>query len=250
MEMPDHKETPDVISYQALRKLVGVLALAFPLGLVIGAWLRCPVPGLELQPSISGYYHTAMRDVFVGTLCVVAFFLFSYRGYRNSPWDAFAAKAACVFALGVAGFPTGLDASYPVCTVVPPVPAPGWVGAVHYAFAAALFATLAVFSLVMFTKSTGPMTPEKKQRNVVYRVCGVLMCLCMVLILLDRLFLLKAPLQAYKPVFWLEATALWAFGFSWLTKGEFLFPDPPRARAKQVMPPRIQGSPTPWARPD
>ena len=218
-------ETPDVISYQELRKLVGFLALAFPLVLVIGAVLRCSVPGVELQSSISGYYHTAMRDVFVGTLCVVAFFLFSYRGYRDSPWDAIAAKVACVFALGVAGFPTGVEAPYPACTMVPSTTIPSWVGTVHYAFAAALFATLAVFSLVLFTKSKGGMTAAKKKRNVIYRVCGVVMCLCMVLILLYRVFFDHTPLRAYKPVFWLEATALWAFGVSWLTKGEVLFPD-------------------------
>lgn len=193
-------------------------------------------PGVELQNSISGYYHTEMRDMFVGTLCVVAFFLFSYRGYRDSPWDAIAAKAVCVFALGVAGFPTGVDASSPACTIMPdPIP-PSWVGTVHYAFAAALFATLAVFSLVLFTKSKGRMTVTKKKRNLIYRVCGVVMCLCMVLILLYRVFFTQTPLQAYKPVFWLEAAALWAFGVSWLTKGEFLFPDRPGDDNSEAVP--------------
>ena len=219
--------TPDVISYQELRKLVGFLALAFPVGLVVGALLLCPARGVDLQSSISGYYHTPARDVFVGTLCIVAFFLFSYRGYRDSPWDAVAAKAACAFALGVAAFPTGLEAPYPACTLAPAAAA-AWVGTVHYVCAALLFTTLAVFSLVLFTKSKGGMTAEKKQRNALYRVCGVVMCLCMVLILLYRVFFEQTPLRAYKPVFWLEATALWAFGVSWLTKGELLFPDPPR----------------------
>jgi hypothetical protein len=30
---------------------------------------------------------------------------------------------------------------------------------------------------------------------------------------------------AWKPVFWLESLALWAFGFSWLIKGETLWQD-------------------------
>jgi hypothetical protein len=111
--------------------------------------------------------------------------------------------------------------------MVPCTTIPSWVGTIYYAFAASLFATLAVFSLVLFTKSKGRMTAAKKKRNTIYRVCGVVMCLCMVLILLYRVFFLQTPLRAYKPVFWLEATALWAFGMSWLTKGEFLFPDQP-----------------------
>ena len=217
-------QKPDLISYQELRRLVGLLALLFPVGLVVGALLLCSARQVALQSSISGYYHTALRDEFVGTLCVVAFFLFSYRGY--SRWDAFAAKAACVFALGVAFFPTGLDKPYPACTIVPAATS-AWVSQAHYLFATLLFSTLAVFSLVLFTKSKGRMTAQKKKRNVLYRVCGVVMCLCMALILLDRVFLEQTWLQAYKPVFWLEATALWAFGLSWLTKGEFLFGDRP-----------------------
>jgi hypothetical protein len=32
-------------------------------------------------------------------------------------------------------------------------------------------------------------------------------------------------LQQYKPVFWFETIAVWAFGLSWLTKGNVLFKD-------------------------
>ena len=158
-------QTPDVISYQEFRKLVGFLALAFLLALVIGAVLRCPVSGVELQSSISGYYYTAMRDVFVGTLCVVVFFIFFYWGYHDNPWDAVAAKAAYVFVLGVAGFLTKVEAPYPACTIRPGTTIPSWVGTIHYAFAASLFATLAVFSLVLFTKSKGRMTAAKKPQD-------------------------------------------------------------------------------------
>ena len=31
--------------------------------------------------SISSYYHSVMRDIFVGSLCAVGTFLISYRGY-------------------------------------------------------------------------------------------------------------------------------------------------------------------------
>jgi hypothetical protein len=52
---------------------------------------------------------------------------------------------------------------------------------------------------------------------------------CMVLILVY--FLLpqgaKAGLSAAHPIFWLESIAIWAFGFSWLTKGETILKDKP-----------------------
>jgi hypothetical protein len=34
-----------------------------------------------------------------------------------------------------------------------------------------------------------------------------------------------SPLAGIKPIFWLESFVLWAFGFSWLIKGETLWKD-------------------------
>ncbi len=31
--------------------------------------------------------------------------------------------------------------------------------------------------------------------------------------------------ESFNPIFWLEAIALWAFGISWLTKGETILID-------------------------
>jgi len=213
--------TPKIIPYQQLRKIVGMLGLLFPIILVLGsiALGNCVWP--DIQSSISGYYHTNMRDVFVGVLCIVAFFMFSYEGY--SKWDALAGKMACVFALGVAFFPTSVDLPYNACTIIP-AHAIYWVSKVHYISAALLFFTLTLFSLVLFTKSDGEMTPQKKKRNLIYRICGTIMFLCIALIGFYFAFFQHIVLT-WKPVFWAEAISLWAFGASWLTKGGFIFKD-------------------------
>ncbi|KUG09047.1 hypothetical protein [Solirubrum puertoriconensis] len=215
-------ERPFIISYFALRRTVGWLGIAFPLVLILGSVTLSNCEWPDIQSSISGYYHTVMRDVFVGTLCIVAFFLFAYRAY--SPWDAVAGRAASVFALGVAFFPTTLEPPYTVCTRLPLAPAP-WVGTVHYICAALLFTIFTLFSLVLFTRTDHYVTPSKRIRNGVYRGCGTVMAACIAL--LTAYFLLDEPaaLRPYKPVFWLEGIALISFGISWLTKGEFLFPD-------------------------
>ena len=53
------------------------------------------------------------------------------------------------------------------------------------------------------------------------------MSLCIVLIVI--LYLIPdevaSPIKVYKPVFWLEAIAVVAFGISWLTKGEAILKD-------------------------
>src|SRR5688500_3060530 len=65
------------LTYRNLRVGMGVLAVAFPLLL----WWIGLVCSVELQRSISAYYHTSMRDVFVGVLFAVGAYLYLYKGF-------------------------------------------------------------------------------------------------------------------------------------------------------------------------
>ncbi len=205
-----------VFSYLTLRKAIGWLGTLFPFGLSLGA---LAIFHTGVQNSISNYYHTGMRDVFVGVLFAIGFFLLSYRGYERK--DDIAGDLACLFAVGTALFRTtphrvetgGAD----------------WVGMIHFASAAALFLTLSYFSLFLFVK-TDPKrkpSPEKLRRNRVYRACGYVMVASIALIALYILFLEDAApgLRSLQPVFWLEAATVIAFGISWLTKGEAILSD-------------------------
>jgi Na+/melibiose symporter-like transporter len=71
------------------------------------------------------------------------------------------------------------------------------------------------------------MTKQKKKRNKIYQWCGIIMLGGILLIFLYFLFLknIFPQLTNIKPVFWLESFALWAFGISWLVKGEVLLKD-------------------------
>lgn len=197
-----------VISYLGLRKAVGILGIVFPVILVLGTLII----GKDdtFQKSISMYYHTHMRDAFVGILCAVALFLFSYTGYS---WvDNLCGDLAALFALGVAFCPTSETSI---------------VGIIHLISAVLFFLTLIYFSLFLFTKSNANPTAQKKQRNIVYKICGFIMLLCIVAILV---FIIlpndaKIKLETFSFVFWSETIALWAFGVSWLVKGEFLMRD-------------------------
>jgi hypothetical protein len=79
---------------------VGIIGLALPIALLVGKPL---VDGGDMLGSISAYYYTEMRNYFVGTLCALAVFLFSY---RYAPRDNFLSTLASLFALGVVFFPT------------------------------------------------------------------------------------------------------------------------------------------------
>jgi hypothetical protein len=211
---PEHNN-PLVISYLALRQTIGILGILLPFLVSLGALL---IFETQLQDSISAYYYTGTRNVFVGTLWAIGFFFFSYKGYDRR--DDIAGNLAFVFALGVSLFPTAPDCgSCPYSHIA---------SALHGVFASLLFLTLSYFSLFLFTKTdpTKVPTPRKLQRNKVYRVCGCLMLACILLVVPLRLLPdIAVAVKKYDPVFWLEAIAIVAFGLSWLTKGEAILSD-------------------------
>ena len=205
-----------VFSYLEHRKTIGLLGIALPLVVSLGALILFQT---GLQSSISSYYHTGMGDVFVGTLFVVGFFLLSYKGYDRR--DDIAGDLACVFLLGVALFPTTPDGAVTSGARL--------IGYVHLAFSALSFLTLIYFSLYLFTKTDPNKSPSRKklQRNRVYKISGYTISVCILLI--ATYFLLPneiaSQLEEYRPVYWLETLALLAFGISWLTKGEGILKD-------------------------
>ena len=207
-----------VISYLTLRKTLGILGISLPFVLALGNWI---IFGNGLEGSISSYYHTGMGDVFVGILFAIGLFLFSYKGYERS--DDLAGDLACLFAIGVALFPTTPENSASDLALK--------IGIVHFAFTALFFLTLAYFALFQFTKSHPDREPEptirKRQRNILYRACGIAIVLCIVLIIIVSVLPdpIATPIREYNPVFWLEAVAVIAFGTSWLVKGEAILKD-------------------------
>lgn len=216
MTESSESENALIISYITLRRIIGILGISLPFVLAIGAAI---VFQTGIQSSVSYYYHTGMGDIFVGTLCAIGVFLLSYKGYIGIDHAHGALAGFC--AGGMALFPT-----------TPDNPASGnasFIGYIHIAFAALFFLSLIYFSLFLFTKTAENQEPteQKLRRNRIYRICGYTMFLCLVLIGIYYFLPTQAAssIEAYKPVFWLEAITIVAFGISWLIKGESLFQD-------------------------
>ncbi len=201
-----------IITYLELRKAIGLLGLALPVLLVVGKYL---FEGPGIQTSISAYYHSVMRDVLVGCLWAIAIFLLSYRGYGRR--DDLAGDLACLFAICVALFPT-----VPMGEVTAKERI---LGGVHYGFAAALFLILAYFCLVLFRKGVPEPTPQKIQRNRLYAISGYVILACIAAIGVVKILPEDSWVNRLDPVFWLEAIAIWAFGWSWFVKGEGILKD-------------------------
>jgi|GEM_PF-46805 len=206
-------------SYLALRKAVGWIGILLPFVLLSGVLLV--FNGKGILGSISLYYYSGMRDVFVGSICSIALFLFFYKGYDK--WDNRAATLAGLFAVGIALFPTVEQKPY------------DWISIVHFLCASSFFLILAGYSMFLFTRKGSDPTRQKLIRNKIYIVCGAIMIACLAAILVFLLFFATGhPESTF--VFWAETIALVAFGVSWLTKGGTLYPDKHAAKDKYKEP--------------
>ncbi|HEV2988748.1 MAG TPA: DUF998 domain-containing protein [Candidatus Angelobacter sp.] len=211
-----------VLSYLSLRKAVGMIGVMLPFVLAFGNMILKD-PGIKC--SISLYYYTKMGNVFVGSLCAIGVFMLSTRGYDRR--DRIAGYLACIFAVGVALFPTS-----PEC--VPTAKLTG-IGIVHLSSATLLFLTLAFFCFALFTQSDRKVpTRRKLQRNRVYRISGFIILACISLIAVVSLPGINTAVEQLKPVFWLESLAVVTFGVAWLTKGEMILKDEESAKPTEA----------------
>jgi hypothetical protein len=205
---------PVVLSYFALRKAVGGVALTLPFATAI-PWALLHH---SIRASISAYYYTGMRNLFVGSLCAISMFMLCTRGYD---WmDEIAGIFSAVCSIGVAFFPTSPAIGATRRQVI--------IGDVHYIFAAVLFLTLAFFCLVLFRMSAENhvVTRQKRQRNRVYTSCGIVILISLVLLPALTLVLHVAYVFPHiAPGIFFETTSLLAFGVAWLVKGETFLKD-------------------------
>ena len=232
--------TAAVLSSLGLRRAVGLSGFVLPVVLAVGGWSL----GVPLQDNISSYYHTPMRDVFVGVLSAMGVFLFCYRG---TDWvENWTANIGSVAAIGVAMFP--LDpASDPLLQR-------SVIGYLHTFFGGVLFITFAFYSLYHFPQrrfsiadvavipddqmppgsvgDTGgagdAIAANQIERDAVYRTSGLVILASMILMggyLLLTPPWLKTWLNDYNFLFWMESIATWSFAAAWLTKGRVIVAD-------------------------
>ena len=246
MSQRNIQENELIVSYMYLRKIVGWIGSLLPVVLIFGGLLTVTA---SLPESMSGYYYTQMRNVFVGALCALGIFLVGYAGYDEV--DRWITNVAGLGAIGVAFLPT----KPPVCAAGTRVCSPPAVahlstsqqvvGVAHLCFAAVTFIALGVMALRFAKSETTPPgqgvrgkvrhglglakpsgdgpTIRKRIRNVIYRSCGITILACVALAALSNL--VPMPVSARWPLlFSFEALAVFAFGVSWFVKGQTLLP--------------------------
>ena len=204
-----------LISYLQLRRNIGYFGVALPISLILGGGLLF---GVEIQSSISAYYYTGMRGIFVGILWAIGVFLFSYKGYSKE--DNWVANIAGISATLVALFPTDPPGSTgPLSSTA----------LLHFSSAGVFLLSLAYFSLFLFVKTDHQscISEQKRVRNSIYRFCGYIIIAALLLLGVFNILPedVRASLAPLDPVFWLEAIAVFAFSGSWFVKGEGILKD-------------------------
>lgn len=223
-----HKASQQEEALHRLRKAIGLIGTGLPLLLLAGVALF----GVPMQDSISEFFFTGLRDVFVLALSGVGVFLINYHGHdpEAGEWltDWCVSSVAGATALGVALIPTVCEAG----CYEPPALADRLLASetlqsvLHFGSAGVFLTSLAVMCLYLFTKSDQPSPPaDKRRRNAFYIGCGWVILAMVAALLLFKLVFREIGQgwdAAWHFTFWAESIAVWAFGLAWLLKGEAL----------------------------
>lgn len=217
-----------VVNYMHLRKAVGWVGTLLPVILLVVNPIALAIensPCAALPGSVSGYYYSPGRNIFVGVQCAIGLFLIAYVGYDLG--DRLVTDAAGVFAVGVALFPTKPTVASPpsvTCQTVAQLSTREQVvGDIHVVFAGLMFVFMA-WMAIRFT-NTDSLHPSKQKllRNRIYQICAIVIGVCLVAIVITTF--LPASVKADFPwIFLWEALGIFAFGVSWFVKGQTLIP--------------------------
>lgn len=205
-----------LVSFLWIRRSIGLLGFFFPLILILGAKLFSDCP--DVLSSLSDYYHTIMRDVFAIVMAFLAFAFFTYRGPEKI--DGILANLTGICALAIVFFSTSIKEDAGACLACDMAT----YKTIHFIFASIFFLLLSYFSLFLFTKTEKNSVPtiEKTRRNRIYRICGIIMLFSIVVIGIYLLWLKKNGIWTDVPIVLIfEWLALWAFGISWIVKGDW-----------------------------
>lgn len=208
-----------VLSYHRVRRALGLLGFLLPFFLIFGGMVADTTP----QPSLSDYYHTIQRDIFVGVLFAIGIFLFSYKGYPRTRDEFFSddwiTSIAGAAAFGVALFPNENPAqlvSSPWHVLFGLYPT----AVLHYVSAFIFLLSLAYICLVKFTRGANPT------RARIYVICGWMVIAMTIATFVASWFKVMGPalpqrlVIEYNLVLWVESIAVWAFSISWMVKGK------------------------------
>ncbi len=193
----DNRDSRYIRSYLMMRAAVGGLGIALPILLILvdSVWLgHHPF----WRDSLSAYYYSGARDLFVGILCATAVFLIAYKAFERN-LDNLLATVAGVGAVLVALFPTSRPGAGGLTPIQERLGETA-VKTAHFTGAFVLIGSLGV--LCYFFGLRGH-----------WSCAGVIAAAILFIPVTSWGFHFEQSLLVG------EIASVWAFGFSWLAKG-------------------------------
>lgn len=239
-DRPEHltdTEDPKVLyarSYLLIRAVIGGVGIVLPTLLFVLDWALLRGSAV-LRGSLSAYYHSPARDLFVGALCVTGFFLITYMAGQKWTWDYQLSTVAGIAVLGVAFLPTkrpNLRLGDPLCGSTP---MPGGcsqlqqalgetsVAAVHHGSATIFILSLAALCFVFARREIkyADQRDVSSRRARLHRICGWTILAGVAWVAIGEFLDLK--LIGIHPLYMGEVVSVYAFGLSWTAKASDLY---------------------------
>lgn len=203
-----------VRSYIFTRYAIGALGVALPPALVFLEPLLFNGQPF-LRGSLSAYYYSGMRELFVGALWAIGVFLFVYK-LPDFTWESLLSTLAGAAAVVVALFPTGRPGSGVDLTPLQLRLGESVVEGVHYGAAVAFIGLLAPITY-LFGREEGRTDRPNRPPRPAWKTFH---WLCAGLILVGAGLAIFAGITGGpdKGLLFAEWLAIWAFGASWLMR--------------------------------
>jgi hypothetical protein len=266
---PPQSEAEMVADYLTLRAVIGAIAFFLVPVIYFGNWLiftrhigDCLVPTDPRIPgSLSGFYYSHMRGLFVGAMCAMGAFLVAYRG--SGSWDSRLTNVAGLAAICIALSPTmpptyaplpnGPNRFFDRSNLCGPTtlityhqsPDQRVFGVLHVVSLVVLFAMVFLMVLVQFTKTIesehkdrpggiwaslkmwwkslfDSPNPRKQRRNRVYVFCAGWIAISGLLAIVSAIW--PSVGKTAPLLLFAEALAFVFFGVAWYVKGAASLP--------------------------
>jgi hypothetical protein len=201
----EERGDPYARAYILMRLAIGLFAFVLPPLLVLVEpvlFEGLPFP----RGSLSAYYYSGMREVYVGALWAIGFFLVVYKLLRWT-WDGLLSTLAGALFVVLAVFPTARPGEGFPLTPLQSLLGEARVEAVHFATAGMALSLLAVIS-ALFGR-------EFPRTRAVHLVCTVVIGAAVALAAFAGI-----TGEPDKALLFAEWAAVWAFAASWLVTVE------------------------------
>lgn len=223
-------------AYRMILLAAGLIGILMPLGLILGDKFFLDAP-FEVRGSISSYYYSPLRDLFVGSLCVIGVLLIAYEwpgGGYYSLLEFIISSVAGALLILVAfcpteppGLPHGNHCKFdnptpPPCTILQHHFGDTDLYHVHIPSAITALVLLGVLA-VIFGKQELDATPPRTRLGILHFVFAGAIALGLVVAGIGIVWD-PDPILGFQWLYSGEVIALLGFGAGWIMRGAFLPP--------------------------